>query len=320
MTTRLDPLLEGIQADREMRLRNMRRAGIQAIDRWGRPRVDVTGNSSQEAAIARAIQPVQNSKALPDTTGFSPARFTELYRAVARANLQGLLLNSFITVSWSTVGITRDDEINAAHKWLVRRLREWCTARRDPIPYALVWVKEHSARLGTHSHILMHVERWQRARLGYTVKKFVQKFAGRPVLAAQRMDDGRVLSTIYVDGPNSRFETTKSQIEFQWHVFRYLMKGATAKEWMTVVGPGRAKVLFRDHAQLSVRDQGPVKGKRTGISTSLGEAAWRDFAERHELPDDWFDFLMKRTGIVYGDEFLRESELLRSMKSIRDRW
>jgi hypothetical protein len=315
-----EPRLTLAEWESEDRLRTLRESGEEPVDLWGRPRVAIIGNGP-EARLARATYRMARTRRLPESDGFGLASFRLLYKAVAFANLKGLVLNTAVTVSWSTVGIDDDRCVSAAHTALVRRLREWCTERRHPIPCVLIWVKERSERLGVHSHLLAHVEARHRAKFGAIVRDFVAKYAGVPALANHRGEDGRPVSTLYVDGPNARSELEADEIRFQWSVFRYLMKGATMTEWVRVVSPCHARLLFRDFAGVHVRDQGTIRGKRVGTSTrSLGNPAWLEFAMQNEIDERWLDREFDRHGPRYDRHYKQTGENWRQMRSINDRW
>lgn len=323
----LSPLAEQIWMEREMRAKTLRQAGESAVDRWGRPRFPVVG-TGPESTLVTAGQPVrQRRQSLPESAGFDREGFDRLYHAVAFANLRGCIMNTMISLSWETAGIVDPAAINAAHQGLLVRLREWCTRRKDPktgrpapLPSAHVWAREWASSHGHHTHVLMAVEPRHRPRLGVVMKRYVEKVSGQLCAVGKVDKDGRAVNTVHVAAPSmkvGKFESREAQLDFQWRAFRYLAKGATQSEWAKLVGHNHATVPFADYAQVGLRDQGQIAGKRTGYSTAaLGKPAWLTFAADYELREDLIGRRLREDGPHYGDDYLRQGEQLRQLRSL----
>lgn len=321
----LSPLAEQIWMEREARAKTLRQGGEDIVDHWGRLRFPIAGTGPETSLVAAGQPMRQRRKPMPQSDGFDRRAFERLYHAVAFANLQGLTMNSLISVSWQTAGIEGDEAINAAHQGLLVRLREWCTRRKHPqtgrtapMPCAYISVREWASSFGHHSHILMAMEPRHRPRLGAVVKRYVEKASGQPCAVGKVGQDGRAVSTVHVAAPSSksgRTETREAQLDFQWKVFRYLAKGATLSEWARVVGPDHATIPFSDFARIRPRDQGQVAGKRTGYSTAtLGQPAWLRFVAAYDLDEGMISRRLREEGPHYGDDFLRQGDLLRHLR------
>jgi hypothetical protein len=323
----LSPLAEQIWMEREARAKTLRQGGENIVDHWGRLRFPIVGDGPETSLIV-AGQPIrQRRKSMPQSEGFDRRAFERMFHAVAFANLRGWTLNTLITVSWETAGIEGDEAINAAHQGLLVRLREWCTRRKHPqtgrpapMPCAYISVREWASSFGHHSHILMAMEPRHRPRLGVVVKRYVEKISGQPCAVGNVGQDGRAMNTVRLDAPSKKagkFESREAQLDFQWKVFRYLAKGATRSEWARLVGTDHATIPFGDFARICPRDQGQVAGKRTGYSTAtLGQPAWLRFAAAYELDEGMIGRRLREEGPHYGDEFLRQGDLLRQLRGL----
>lgn len=89
------------------------------------------------------------------TTGVSAPQFQKAYRAVALANCLGMMMNTSVDIAWSTVNIRGDLSVNARQREFLDALRRWFD--RNELPAAWIWVLEQGAKLGLHSHLLIHV-------------------------------------------------------------------------------------------------------------------------------------------------------------------
>ena len=91
-----------------------------------------------QAIFGDAERPKRRS--LRPTQGVSGLRFRELHQAVSFANLKGHVLNTFVTIAWSTLAISSDAQIGAARREFVELMRHWL--KEWGILCSWIWVDE----------------------------------------------------------------------------------------------------------------------------------------------------------------------------------
>lgn len=189
------------------------------------------------------------------TTYVTTKQFRQGYDAVALANCSGLVLNAFINITWSTVGIRGDAAVADANGRYLELLRKACIKRKI-IP-AWVWVIENGRTWGLHSHILASIPREKKDWLRYQAEQAVETIAGRrPV----RTLGSRTVKVIHrQDG----------DWKAQWRIFRYMMKGLrpTKRHPNPEIADGQRRL--EEMAGLKLRSQGVVGTKRFGVSRKL---------------------------------------------------
>ena len=144
----------------EQRIAAMFRDGEDVVDRHGRARIPL--GSGPMSQLTRAIYPMQQPRQKSASNVITLSEFQRAYEAVALANVQGLMLNTFLTVSWTVGGVNQPAVIDALHDRLFANMRAWAVDRgitmgSPEVPFAAIWVKEAGKKLGLHSHFLLHV-------------------------------------------------------------------------------------------------------------------------------------------------------------------
>ncbi|HEV2544921.1 MAG TPA: hypothetical protein VGU70_19380 [Methylobacterium sp.] len=209
------------------------------------------------------------------------------YGAVAFANCMGLVLNTWTTIVWASVGITGDFAVAQAD----RRFRELLRKRlvKRGLPVAWLWVLERSAKRGLHAHVLSHVPQVDVYWVKQAIEECVETVAVRPLVRVPGE------KTVLVKGRHNR------AIGPQWFWFRYMMKGIRPDTVLNdPARPGHFVPLREIAAMRRMDPQGMVRTQRFGVSralqrlsqarqcaeTGLPENALRDGAMHfHELFD-----------------------------------
>jgi len=198
-------------------------------------------------------------------------QFRQGYDAVALANCYGFVLNAFINITWSTVGITGDAAVADANGRYLELLRKACL-KRQIIP-ACVWVIENGRTWGLHSHVLASIPREKKDWLRYQAEQAVETIAGRrPV----RTLGSRTVKIIHrQDG----------DWKAQWRIFRYMMKGLrpTKRHPNPEIADGQRRL--EEVAGLKLRSQGIVGTKRFGVSRKLDAKSLADIRRVHGLSE-----------------------------------
>lgn len=178
------------------------------------------------------------------------------YGAVAFANCMGLVLNTWTTIVWASVGITGDFAVAQAD----RRFRELLRKRlvKRGLPVAWLWVLERSAKRGLHVHLLAHVPEAHRDWVKRVTEKCVATVAGRPVVRV----------------PGEKSVLVKARHDRacgpQWFWFRYMMKGIRPGiELSDPARPGHFVPLKEIAAMRRMDPQGIVRTQRLGVSRAL---------------------------------------------------
>jgi hypothetical protein len=201
------------------------------------------------------------------------------YGAVAFANCLGLVLNTWITIVWASVGITGDFAVAQADGKFRELLRKRLVKRG--LPVASLWVLERSAARGLHMHMLSHVPQAHAAWVKQAIEECVETVAKRPLV---KEPGGK---TVLVRTRHDK------AIAPQWFWFRYMMKGIQpGLEYRDPAQPERWVPLKEIAAMKRMDPQGLVRTQRFGVSrglqqlsqarqralTGLPENAWRDGA------------------------------------------
>lgn len=298
-------------SETELRLLTMRQGGIDPVDRSGRPRVPL--GSGPEGDLARATYRLKQDRPHRESRFLNSRDFLRLYRGVAVANLEGLLLNSFVTVSWSLAGLTAPSSVRQAQRALQERMTSWFQYQRqhdqDYPSYAGVWVKEVGRTMGLHTHYLLHVPgrdwgvfaRWMRR----SVAKATDSSSGAIRMTAR----GRPLYVTHaVD--------LRYSVGAQWDVFRYMAKGLDPDGLTSVFSASRRRMLAAEYAGLSkLTDEGVVEGQRCGRSHAISEAS---LAPWRHVYDDVMEAEWRSAGrksFHYGPAFLVRGELGRTIEA-----
>ncbi|MBB5772089.1 hypothetical protein HNP47_002093 [Brevundimonas vesicularis] len=250
-------------------------------------------------------------RATRQTNALSADDAVKLYLAMLRANLLGMPLTYFATVSWTTLGLRDDAEIQAATQALMTRIREWSRRKRDggtgaraPLPIAWIWCHERGPRLGLHTHFLMHVPPLQTARLGKVICRFLESYSGRSLAKGS----GETLRTFMAIEPSRRSGSTSeaTALRFQRRLMRYMMKGVDPQGVVPASAGRQHGQHFHRALKISPRDQGSVIGKRCGYSVhNLGRSAFAKHRIGHRLGGSAAENLLDQRGFTFDAEALQ---------------
>lgn len=198
------------------------------------------------------------------TQALSTKQFRQGYEAIALANCFGNVLNTFLSITWSRVGITEPAAVADAHRRYLELLRKACLSCRDEdgrrsVLYGLVWVIENGRRHGLHSHILMVMPRARKAWLRRQVESAVKTISGRSVHSRLGTRAVRIL------------HRQDRDVIAQWRLFQYMMKGLVTPKERRLIDPDQARVPMpvQQAARVKLRSQGLVATKRFGVSRNL---------------------------------------------------
>lgn len=241
-----------------------------------------------------------------------------MYLAVATANYQGWMLNTFVTVSWEMSGASHPEYLKALHDHLNDLLRRWCldteaSLQRRPqprmqeqvVPHASVWVREVGAKMGLHSHLLVHVPRELYHRFRGWIRPAVHRLAEVP------KPDPRL-------GPGKKrlvHIAPLASVHDQWGVFRYMMKGVDRDMLPPTIDPSYRQFLETEFPALQLAPQGRIEGARCGASRTLGPSARQRLKASLGLPQMWPDDYDPE-GLHFGARFLHAGNLARTLPHI----
>lgn len=198
------------------------------------------------------------------TQALSTKQFRQGYEAIAAANYLGNVLNTFLSITWSRVGITEPAAVAEAHRRYLELLRKACLSCRDEdgkkcVVYGLVWVIENGRRHGLHSHILMVMPKARKAWLRRQVELAVETISGRNVHWRLGTRAVRIL------------HRQDRDVIAQWRLFQYMMKGLVVPKERRLIDPEQSRVPMpvQQAARVKLRSQGLVTTKRFGVSRNL---------------------------------------------------
>lgn len=265
-------------------------------------------NAQQKCDLVALGSPGRRARrATRVTRHLSADDVTRLYLAIMRANLQDMHLTYFATISWSTLGLTDDAEIQVATQALFERLREWAKRKKDargapaPIPLAWIWVHERGPRLGMHTHLLMHVPIGRSAGLGKVICNFLESWSGQALVN----EGPGGLSTFHAREPRRYGQSilTRHAVAFQKSVARYMMKGLDPVSMVPPAAGRQTGRYLRAVLRLKkIRDQGHIQGKRCGYSVhNLGKAAFARASDHTSMKADQAERLLRAHGFNFDD-------------------
>ncbi|CAO4181169.1 hypothetical protein [Methylorubrum extorquens] len=285
-TVEPDPVREfyaGIEGLGEQ-LRFVREHGLEPEDIGRRNWVGAHDDDAEvvrhQAVFGRS--PQEHSRAVGSwglTQALSTKQFKQGYEAIALANCFGNVLNTFLSITWSRVGITEPAEVAEAHRRYLELLRKACLSCRDEdgkrcVPYGLVWVIENGRRHGLHSHILMVMPKARKPWLRKQVELAVETISGRSVHWRLGTRAVRILHRHDRD------------VTAQWRLFQYMMKGMVVPKERRLIDPEQARVPMpvQQAARVKLRSQGVVATKRFGVSRKLDRKNVAAVREHYGLP------------------------------------
>ncbi|MGH1589595.1 hypothetical protein ACRBEV_16100 [Methylobacterium phyllosphaerae] len=274
------------------------------------PGWSLMGGAGPAASLHRAIhghterQHAQAWTGWGETKGVRVAEFVKAYEAVAFANYRGWVLNTFVSVSWSTVGVTSDIAVAEATKRFLDLCRRHL--RGLDVTPAFIWVVERGSTFGLHLHLLLHVPAGcGNAFRNWLPKGFATATRMKPV-AVTGVDGKKGVKTLDLQVPRTS-TTEQQQIAEQWRVFRYVMKGVVPGIFVLDPEHARAATPLEEVAGLSPADQGLVTSKRVGVARELGTTA----QARHAAATGMKPCFVTKQGWrepeeLYGDQYLQQ--------------
>ncbi|GJD93129.1 rolling circle replication-associated protein [Methylobacterium iners] len=244
------------------KLRFLREHGLEPED-IGRRNWVGAGSTAPEVARHQAVfgrNAREHGRAVGSwnlTAALTTKQFRQGYEGIALSNCFGGVLNTFLSITWSRVGITEPAAVAEAHQRYLELLRKAC--RKHGKPYGLVWVIENGRRHGLHSHILMVMPKADKQWLRRQVELAVQTISGRNVHWRLGTRAARLLHRWDRD------------VTAQWRLFQYMMKGLVAPKERRLIDPERSAVplAVQKAARLKLKSQGLVTTKRFGVSRNL---------------------------------------------------
>lgn len=178
-------------------------------------------------------------------------------RIIAAANFayqQKLPLNRFVTVNWSVAGVADRDAADATHQ-LLRLMRDWL--RKQGQGFAHLWIRENGTghdRVGTHVHILMHVDPAISRTFAGKTRRWIRAVTGRRCAA-------RTIATRRIGGRLDAAWTSPEKYRINLaYVVAYVLKGTAAEAAWQLRLP-------------RIRNCGTIIGKRCGWSQNIGDTA-----------------------------------------------
>ena len=139
----------------------LRTSCLTPTDEEGRSVWTYIAGDGPEATLHRAIHGATKRRHQLAFEGYGATSyirnrdFVKVYDAVRLANCRGLVLNAFVSVSWSTVGVQGDLAVAKANERLLELMRKWLHERN--LPKAWFWVLERGDTFGLHSHVAVCV-------------------------------------------------------------------------------------------------------------------------------------------------------------------
>ena len=231
--------------------------------------------SGQWAALTRAINGPDEEAYRRTWEGYgvsghlSVDDFVRGYQAVALANCRERVMDIHLTVTWSTMGITTDLEVQRHHRLLLAKVHRWYAAHHCwP---SLLWVLERGKRHGLHSHLLVGAPPELRAELC----AFLYQAADEAVAPNKPLETPG-LHTTFVG-------CERQDVEVQWRRLRYFYKEADPAAGWTAHRTG-AWCSLPKVAVLDLKDEGEVWVDRMGVSRGLDSEAFAVWAARVALP------------------------------------
>ena len=196
---------------------------------------------------------------IPPSRFITERDFAAHYAAAEFAAESGLACDTSVTLTWSLFGKVTDAEIQLAFTGYLKCLRDFCCQRRLPVVF--FYAHEHSPKVGTHTHLALHIPPESRPRFREWMRFWARGFAKRHL--------GR-------RAPYAVRVRTRPQVEvwIHWLLFSYQVKGyePSAVVQSAANAPRHQRPIYLgDLIAVSWKDPGPVTMKhRCGHSESLG--------------------------------------------------
>lgn len=238
--------------------------------------VSTTGRLSipgaAEAWLARAAhEAAEVAAGARVISGITYAQFCDAYEAFSYANARGLIMDTRVDVTWSSMGLLTEVDILAAHRSFIDLLA--ARFQQAGMPFACVAVFEVGATRGLHTHYTMHVPQ------SYYATAFEELCETTLICAVGRKltkSDGN--RTMNVD-------LGSSSIVSQWQRFRYVMKGVSPNAALPRQAGVNGTVPLHTFAGLDphFRFQGFIPFARVEVSDTLSSG--RRAQQRQACPE-----------------------------------
>ena len=253
--------------------------------------------------------------------GITAKEFWRLHRGVTRANLMGFVLNSFITITWSTVAVTDSQEVARCRSALLERLNKRMEARK--MVHAIIWVDEVGTFFGHHTHILAHVDHFARRNVLAWIEEIVETVTGvAPVVKVPNVKG--VVTTVDVK------KLTDNLDSGQWRQFEYMMKGLLPDAATRLPFCRHRELILSDLLSRQLEFQGEISGHRCGLTHFLGRSQERRYLESlGTILDNWYEQCLGWLEVadpdlgvsiqgpsLFGDSFFKEGVRARSAASL----
>lgn len=200
-------------------------------------------------------------------------QFMKVYDAIRLANCKGLVLNTMVSLTWSTVGLESDLDVAKVNRGFLELMRKWLTLRG--VSKAWVWVLERGETYGLHSHVAVHIPDFIEDDFKAWVMGAVRTLTGVKAVVDRR----KRIYTISVD------HARKNNLVVQRRFFQYLMKGMSPEVRVRNPGDCHNSRRLEDVVGLKLRPQGEVTTKRAGVAREVDVSAQRKFFGAHpDLP------------------------------------
>jgi len=293
-------------SETELLLRTMWEGGLDPVDRNGRPRVPL--GSGPYSQLVRAVYPIAETRVPHVSRVLSNDECMRLYKGVAVANLGGLVLNTFLTISWGLANLWEPWRVRKAQADFQEGISSWFQYRRrrerDFPRYAGVWVKEVGRTLGLHTHYLLHVPPRHLPVFRNWVRATISKATESPRGLVRTTSTGRRLYVTDV-------RDLRSDIGAQWGVFRYMAKGLDPEELIKTMPGTTWRMPASEYIGLSeTSEQGTVVGQRSGRSRAISEATFATWREAYDEVLRWAWRSAGPGSLEYGNAFLIKGQLM----------
>jgi hypothetical protein len=303
---------------REAYLQALYEAGEAPVDAQGRARFDFVGEGPYARWFQAVAGPARPPRVKRVSDGLDARDYMKLYKAVALANLHGVNLNTYATITWSLQGVTADEAVAEVHCRFLDLYRRWCCADSSPgwpkLRHAVIWTLERGSRRGVHSNLLLHVP--ERARFKFTAwaRRAIKGLTGQPLVMPDSMK-AQGEATLFA-APLVGGRGRPSAVDQQWQVLKYITKGITEQGLAKILADQSASYLVEDYAQGRLAGEGRIVGKRCGVSRSLDAAAQAKYEARYGFPLCWPGECWEEAELVFGERFLEVGRLQRDVRNL----
>ncbi len=200
------------------------------------------------------------------------SEFLDLYSAVSFANMNNVIMNTGITISWDKLGYGAIDEAYQMSQYFLARFRDWCGSKRDALwpwknesnsPATFIYVHEIGKIVGFHTHIQAFVP----PELSNVLKRWCALFVRKHKRRETDVDTAIFAS---VRATPSCFS--------QWRVFNYMMKGADPQAEIGISSLRNEPVYLGDIIEFPYKPLGLMKCRKVcGASENIRSGARHNY-------------------------------------------